>query len=77
MNITITINTDNAAFDDWHGGELRSILAAIADGIEAGRYAAEPPNPAQLCTANESFGENGARLLDSNGNTCGSIKVTP
>ena len=76
MNIRIEINTDNAAFDDWHGGELRNILAGIADGIEAGRYRFERP-AGQVCTDNEAFGENGARLLDSNGNTCGRIKVTP
>ena len=60
MNITITLNTDNAAFEDDPGAEVARILKRLAGELEgvtldAGDY---------------------AKLLDSNGNTVGRYAVT-
>ena len=76
MNITIEICTDNAAFDDWHGGEIRRLLAGVADDIEAGRHR-PGPRPGQHCSRGEAYDKDGTPILDSNGNTCGRVRVRP
>ena len=61
MDITITINCDNAAFEDDNGGPevariLRELAEACADGCG-------PPNL-------------GGSIRDINGNTVGQVTVT-
>lgn len=63
MKIAITIDTDNDAFNDDFYAEVRRALAHAADAIE---------NPGRGLVR---FGGS-APLLDSNGNTCGSVSVT-
>ena len=60
MDITITINTDNAAFEDDPASEVAGILRDLAGLIYR-----------QGVTTGTSYG-----LLDSNGNTVGSVEVT-
>lgn len=63
MNITITINTDNAAFSDENGGreyEVGRILRKLADELHDG-------------IINASIGPR--KLRDINGNTVGKVEV--
>lgn len=62
MNITITINTDNAAF---HGDGLPN--TSLAD--EVGRILHD------LACKIENEGVDEARILDINGNACGKLTV--
>jgi len=62
MDITITINTDNAAFEDNAGGEIARILRVTAAQFEE----------------NEGYLEkavHGTPCRDFNGNTVGRIEV--
>ena len=58
-NITITINTDNAAFEDDPHSEVASILESIASDMRDER---------DMRWSKE-------KIRDSNGNTCGSITM--
>lgn len=58
--IVITINTDNAAFQDDWGSEVRMLLTELA--TKFGRI--ESPFPLTL------------KLYDTNGNVVGKAKVT-
>jgi len=60
MDIKITINTDNAAFEDYPEDEIARILHKIADSIEA--------DECLLCVDNYP-------VIDINGNTVGSLNV--
>lgn len=62
MDITITINTDNAAFEDNCSGEVQAILTRIA-----GKIARQSEN---------LDGFNGCAVMDSNGNKVGSVEVS-
>jgi hypothetical protein len=63
MNITITINTDNAAFhEDYSGVEVARILRKLADEMETAAY-----------DQDESCGH---PLMDYNGNKVGRYEVT-
>ncbi len=67
MRLTITIDCDNAAFDDDEGccgAEVARILHRLADGFSESDAAG---------IADES----GLKLRDSNGNTVGAVVVTP
>ena len=62
MDLTITFNLDNAAFEDGAEFEASNILRALAHGIEglvdmAGHDIDTP-------------------IRDSNGNTCGRLAIT-
>jgi len=59
-HIIITIDTDNAAFEDDNGGgqETARILHGLADKME---------HFGSLCGGN--------KLMDYNGNTCGNVQV--
>ena len=61
--VTITIHTENAAFDPMYGGhgyELANILKELSTKAEG-----QPEENLD-----------GMRIVDSNGNTCGTITVT-
>lgn len=63
MKLTITIDMDNAAFDmPDRGVAVRDVLTALCDGFER-------------CTILENGGQT-VRLLDGNGNTCGTAVVS-
>ena len=67
MKITITFETDNAAFEDDFQGEIRHLLAQARDGIFAqldGTEGCWKPEP----------GEH--PLRDINGNKVGKVEVT-
>lgn len=68
MKITITINTENAAFEDDYWGELQRVLNTVPKKVIAQRERAE----GFLCTALESDDI----LHDINGNRCGTILIT-
>lgn len=55
--ITITINTDNDAFQDDPWGEVASILESIATNMR------EYPN----------LEDQSGKIYDSNGNSCGTL----
>lgn len=64
MQVTITINCDNAAFgdtDESRGYELRDILESLAERLS--RYGFD-----------ESY--NNLKIRDSNGNTVGQLTIT-
>lgn len=60
--ITITINTENAAFEDSPGREVARILSE-----QAHRF---------YSLADMAHLEDGATLFDINGNLCGSVTIT-
>lgn len=60
-HITITITTGNAAFEVSEAEEVARILRGLADRIERNNY----------------LPDDGNRLLDSNGNKVGTVKVEP
>ncbi len=60
MKITITIATDNAAFEDYPAGEVSRILAELARTVRD----------------REIRDLDAMKLRDSNGNTVGAVKVT-
>lgn len=60
MNITIKINTENDAFSDDAGSEVARVLTTAALRFD-GESELEPLQ---------------FPLMDANGNTCGSVKVT-
>jgi len=70
--ITITIETDNAAFDECERGEVARILRTLARDIGSGAQPLDMPG-AQVCTANEIAGD-GRKLHDTNGNACGRVR---
>ena len=57
--ITLTINTDNDAFQDDPWGEVASILESIATDMR------EHPN----------LEDRHSKVYDSNGNTCGTFII--
>lgn len=61
MNITITINTDNAAFRDKSEREVSRILAVLADDFLGGPL--------------DSFIRDGEILRDINGNVVGRVTI--
>jgi hypothetical protein len=61
MDITITINTDNAAFDGDLTWELRRVLEHSLDMI--------------ICMAADGL-DSPRNLYDINGNTCGDVTIT-
>ena len=61
MNVTININTDNAAFEGNEDHETARILRCLADSIEQ----AHGPNNCD-----------GDKLRDINGDTVGNITTT-
>lgn len=60
MRATITINMDNAAFDDTQQYELARILAKLANTVQGSSIT----------------DINGQSIRDINGNVVGSIKIT-
>lgn len=63
MKLTIEINMDNAAFDvPDRVAAVRDVLTALCDGFER-------------CSILETGGQT-VRLLDNNGNTCGTAVVS-
>ena len=60
MDITVTINTDNAAFEGQEDYETARILRKLADNIE------QAHGPANC---------DGMKLRDYNGNTVGEFEV--
>lgn len=66
MRLDITINMDNAAFED-DPGELLRILQTIPAKVEE-----QKARGACLCDAPEA----GDKLLDINGNTVGHVTLT-
>jgi hypothetical protein len=69
MQITITINTDNAAFEDGAEIEVARILADYARRLNDGLT-----NLELTSVLNNPRGR--YALRDSNGNTVGSVRVT-
>ncbi len=61
MQITITINTDNAAFERWPEGEVARILTDYA------RKLADH----EIC-----FDGDTVKMRDINGNTVGAVEIT-
>jgi len=59
MDITITINTDNAAFEDDRGAEVARILTKLA------RYIRDNGPEYAHCR----------RLMDANGNAVGTVEA--
>lgn len=57
MNISITLSTDNAAFEEHEGAEIARILRDLARKYEGTTYAEEYP----------------VTVRDANGNTVGNI----
>lgn len=69
MRVTITIDTDNAAFEDSLGYEVARVLRKLADTFNA--------HSALLDVDGEHLHElDGHKLRDINGNTVGSVKVS-
>lgn len=66
MKIKIEFSTDNAAFED-SPSEIHFVLAQIARKVQSQVARAE----GCLCTAAEADD----KLLDSNGNTVGSVEI--
>lgn len=66
MNLTIKIDLDNAAFEDDMIGELAQVLRSCV-----GKTIAQLERPDSLCDHPEAAD----KLLDSNGNTVGSIRL--
>jgi hypothetical protein len=64
MKITIEIDTDNAAFEDRMEWEIHSMLLQAERKIRV-----QMERPPALCTHPEAAD----KLLDGNGNTCGSV----
>lgn len=63
MKITITIETDNDAFNEaWAGNEAARILKKLGDNLEGYR-------------SEELYAFDELSLRDFNGNTCGTVKV--
>lgn len=63
MKLTISIDTENAAFDDGDcGPELARILRALAEDFN------EP-------TARHELHGYAATLMDANGNRCGAVGI--
>ena len=65
MDITITINTDNAAFGEWPEQEAARILAALANKIRT-----------EMDFSDKRVGANEFSLRDINGNTVGKMEVS-
>ena len=63
MNITITINTDNAAFEDDPSSEVARILRQLIDRLTRG------------AAADDLQEADGIKLRDINGNMVGSVSV--
>lgn len=62
MKITITINTDNAAFEDESGSEVARILRELCNEIEGRDILGN---------------DDGTNLRDINGNRVGVMEVAP
>jgi hypothetical protein len=61
VNITITINTDNAAFENYAAGEVSHILAQLARDVRDKDLKRDV---------------DGLKLRDGNGNTVGKVEVS-
>jgi hypothetical protein len=64
VTFSLTIDTDNAAFQDGQASqEVARILAQLADKLQRGAF------------ADDLREADGAKLRDVNGNTVGSVQV--
>lgn len=73
MTIQITIETDNAAFDEHLEIGVSNCLKHIADSLRGGYLVLKEP-AGQVCGYGEVWGT-GLKIIDDNGNWCGKMKV--